>query len=154
MIDQVARTAPAARDIPLVRAAHAEYLQCLSKIDGHLKQTGAAFIVGDDLSIGDVPLAVSISLSCLPLPIPVLPDRAGAVDWLVCCGHGLSTAPDLTCPTYVLCINTCVRTELPQVELNRWALCVHRARSDGIVLQVCGSLSLSLSRARALALTL
>ena len=59
MIDQVARTAPAARDIPLIRNAHAEYLDCLGKVDEHLKQTGNEFIVGNQLSVGDVPLAVS-----------------------------------------------------------------------------------------------
>lgn len=72
MIDQVARTAPAARDISLISAAHTEYLECLRKIDEHLKQTGAAFIVGDEFSIGDVPLAVSTGLLCLPLSTSIL----------------------------------------------------------------------------------
>jgi glutathione S-transferase len=81
MIDQVARTEPAARDIPLIHTAHAEYLDCLGKIDEHLKQTGNAFIVGDQLSIGDIPIAVStrqLSLALVvPLPVSLLLRKVG-----------------------------------------------------------------------------
>ena len=77
MVDQTARTAPAFRDVALVKAAHEEYLTVLSKAEEHLGKTGGPYIVGKTLSVGDIPLAV---------------------------------------------------------ELNRWSLCVHRARADGISL--------------------
>ena len=75
LVDEVARTAPGARDESVVAAAHAEYLACLARAEAHLERSGRPFVASDDFSIGDIPLAV---------------------------------------------------------ELNRWSLCVHRARADGV----------------------
>ena len=80
MCDQIARTRPAGRDLALITAAHAEYIECLAQAEGHLARTGEPYLTGSEFSIGDVPLAV---------------------------------------------------------ELNRWSLCVHRARRDSIVQLDC-----------------
>jgi glutathione S-transferase len=93
MIDQIARTRRAERDVEVVARAHAEYIECLHKAEAQLarqRRDGAGgvalgsgsdpdalFLLGDQLQIGDFPVAV---------------------------------------------------------ELNRWSLCVHAARRDGLQL--------------------
>jgi len=61
LVDQVARTPPEQRCLELVSRAHNEYTHLFAKIEARLESQGTQFLVGDEMTVADVPLAAELN---------------------------------------------------------------------------------------------